>query len=152
MPAYRCNGRTGGFTFVVALCYLLHLSAAAASVSAGTPERSVRTSPTNDQPSLIGHGKLIFDETPKYASAYVANKLSCNDCHLQSGTAAFAAPMIYLAGLFPMFNKRAGRVISLANRIQECFARSEAGVPPPVDSPEVTALVAYIDDLSKKPN
>jgi thiosulfate dehydrogenase len=100
-------------------------------------------------PPLAVQGKLIFDETPKYASAYVGNKLACNDCHLQSGTAAHAAPMIDLAGLFPMFNKRAGHVISLENRIQECFARSEAGSPPATNSPEVQALVAYINGLSR---
>ena len=100
-------------------------------------------------PALAVRGKLIFDETPKYAPAYVGNKLACNDCHIQSGTAAYAAPMIDLAGLFPMFNKRAGHVISLENRIQECFARSEAGSPPATSSSEVQALVAYINWLSR---
>jgi thiosulfate dehydrogenase len=100
-------------------------------------------------PPLAAQGKLIFDETPKYARAYVGNKLTCNDCHLQSGTAAYAAPMIDLAGLFPTFNKRAGHVISLENRIQECFTRSEAGSPPTANSSEVLALVAYINWLSR---
>lgn len=99
--------------------------------------------------ALINKGKLIFDETPKYAHKYVGNKLACGDCHVQSGTADYAAPMIDIAGLFPMFSKREGHVISLQNRIQECFSRSEAGQPPPVDSPEIRALVAYIDWLSK---
>lgn len=98
---------------------------------------------------LVQQGKKIFDETPKYAGQYVGNKLSCNDCHIQSGTAAYAAPMIDLAGLFPMYNKRAGHVISLQNRIQECFARSEAGRPPAEDSPEMQALVAYVRWLSR---
>jgi thiosulfate dehydrogenase len=100
-------------------------------------------------PLLAARGKLIFDQTPKYASAYVGNKLACNDCHIQSGTAALAAPMIDLAGVFPTFNKRAGHVISLENRIQECFTRSEAGSPPATNSSEVQALVAYINWLSR---
>jgi thiosulfate dehydrogenase len=100
-------------------------------------------------PALAQKGKLIFDETPKYAGAYVGNKLSCSDCHLQSGTAAYSAPMVDMAGLFPMFNKRAGHVISLENRIQECFARSEAGKPLPKKIPEMEALVSYIDWLSR---
>ena len=100
-------------------------------------------------PPLAVQGKLIFDETPKYARAYVGNKLTCGDCHIQSGTAPHAAPMIDLAGLFPMFNKRAGHVISLENRIQECFTRSEAGSPPAANSSEVQALVAYINWLSR---
>lgn len=98
---------------------------------------------------MVRQGKLIFDETPKYASAYVGNKLACSDCHIKSGTADYAAPMIDMAGLFPMFNKRAGHVISLQNRIQECFSRSEAGRPLPLDSPQMQGLVAYIDWLSR---
>ncbi len=94
-------------------------------------------------------GKLVFDETPRYAAAYVGNRLSCNDCHLKSGTAAHAAPMVNLANLFPMYNKRAGRVISLQERLQECFVRSENGRPLPDDSKEMRALVAYINWLSK---
>ncbi|MHB1020797.1 MAG: c-type cytochrome [Acidobacteriaceae bacterium] len=108
-----------------------------------------QVSQNDQQTALIHEGKRIFDETPKYAKAYVGAKLSCADCHIQSGTADFAAPMINLAGLFPMYNKRAGRVITLQNRIQECFTRSENGQPPPIESHEMQALVAYINWLSK---
>jgi thiosulfate dehydrogenase len=101
------------------------------------------------QEQLIHQGELVFDETPNYAGSYVGNKLACSDCHIQSGTAAYAAPMIDLAGLFPMFNKRAGHMISLQNRIQECFSRSEAGRPLPENSGQMKALVAYIDSLSQ---
>ena len=122
-------------------------SARAAQAQPANPQQAVV--PSGQEVELIHQGKLIFDETPKYASSYVGNKLTCNDCHIQSGTAAYAAPMIDLSGLFPMFNKRAGRVISLQNRIQECFTRSEAGRPLPEGSREMIALVAYIDWLSK---
>lgn len=102
------------------------------------------------QQKLVRQGKLIFDETPRYASAWVGNRLSCADCHIRSGTQPWSAPMIDLAPLFPMYNKRAGRVISLEERIQECFARSENGTPPPQRSPAIQALVAYIGSLSRK--
>ncbi|MHB1699778.1 MAG: c-type cytochrome [Acidobacteriaceae bacterium] len=122
-----------------------------------TPPATNSTSPYQATEMLSGSekqqihlGKLIFDETPKYASAYVGNKLSCSDCHIQSGTAAHAAPMINVANLFPMFNKRAGRVISLQERFQECFARSENGRPLPMDSVEMKALTAYVNSLSIK--
>jgi thiosulfate dehydrogenase len=109
----------------------------------------VRLSPESPEMELVREGKLVFDETPKFAPGYVGNKLACDDCHIKSGTAAYAAPMIDLAGLFPMFNKRAGHTISLQNRIQECFSRSEAGKPLPIDSPQMKALVAYINWLSR---
>jgi thiosulfate dehydrogenase len=104
--------------------------------------------PADAQGQQIRLGKLIFDDTPKYAHAYVGNQFTCSDCHLQSGTAAYAAPMIDMAEVFPAFSQRAGRVISLQERIQECFTRSENGQPPSVDSKEMNALMAYINWLS----
>ena len=97
----------------------------------------------------IRKGKLIFDETPKYAAAYVGNKLSCADCHVESGLMTHASPMIDLANLFPMFNKRAGRIISMQERFQECFTRSENGSPPPLDSEAIKGLTAYVNWLSR---
>ncbi len=94
-------------------------------------------------------GLQVFQNTPRYASAYVGNRLSCADCHIQNGTAAYAAPMVGLPGLFPMYNKRAGRVITLEDRIQECFTRSENGHPLPDRSPELSAIVSYIQWLSR---
>ena len=105
--------------------------------------------PTGSTGDQIRLGKLIFDETPKYAGAYVGNKLACSDCHIQSGTAAHAAPMIDMANIFPMFNKRAARVISMQERFQECFTRSENGRPLPEDGEEIKALTAYVNWLSR---
>jgi len=48
-----------------------------------------------------------------------------------------------------MYRQRAGRVISLKDRIQECFVRSENGHPLPYDSPQMDALVAYMQWLSR---
>ena len=73
-------------------------SARAATAQSANPQQVMR----RQQAELIHQGKLIFDETPKYASSYVGNKLACSDCHIQSGTAAYAAPMIDLSGMFPM--------------------------------------------------
>jgi thiosulfate dehydrogenase len=115
------------------------------------PALAMQTSPTQDAAltELVHQGKLLFDETPKYAGAYVGDKLTCSNCHLKSGTTPLASPMIDISGLFPQFNQRAGHIISLKNRIQECFARSENGTPLPEDSKEMQALVAYIDYLSR---
>jgi thiosulfate dehydrogenase len=105
--------------------------------------------PSGAQADLVRRGKLIFDQTPRYAGAYVGNKLACADCHIDSGKAAYSAPMVDLANLFPMFNKRAGRVISIQERFQECFTRSENGRPLPDDSTEMQALTAYVNWLSR---
>ena len=118
---------------------------AASAEAAGTNEAALADTPTG----LAARGQLIFDQTPRFAEPYVGNRLACSDCHIRSGTMPYAAPMIDISGLFPMFNKRAGRVISLQNRIQECFSRSEAGRPLPENSPQMQALVAYMNWLSR---
>jgi thiosulfate dehydrogenase len=96
-------------------------------------------------------GERIFHYTPDEAKPYVGNRLSCNSCHFQDGKAAHAAPMIDVALTFPQFSERAKRTITLKDRIQECFVRSENGHPLPENGREMTALVAYIDSLSAKP-
>ena len=102
----------------------------------------------SEQAGLVQKGKLLFDETPKFAAPYVGNQLACGDCHLNSGKADYAAPLTDVAGLFPLFSQRAGRNITLQDRIEECFVRSEAGKPLPATSEEMRGLVAYIQSLS----
>jgi len=94
-------------------------------------------------------GSLLFNETPVYGSAYVNSRISCTNCHLQGGSAPYASPMVGIVGSFPMYSKRAGRPISLEDRIQECITRSENGKPLPHDSREMVALTAYINWLSE---
>lgn len=107
------------------------------------------TIPEGPLGNSIRLGRLIFTQTPAYAPRYVGNQLSCSQCHLEEGTASFAAPVVGLPGLFPLFDPRAGRVITLAQRIQECFVRSENGRPLPYDGPEMTGLLAYMQWLSQ---
>jgi len=105
--------------------------------------------PAGKQGNLIRQGKQIFEQTPIHAKAYVGNRLSCNDCHLQGGTEPKAAPLTGVPGLFPLYSQRAGRVINFGERVQECFVRSENGSAPPLDSPEMNALLAYIEWISQ---
>lgn len=128
-------------------------------------KRSARTVGTNlgawtaPDPSTIPQGPLgdsirlglnIFRHTPQYAAEYVGNRLSCSDCHLKDGTAPYSSPLVGVPGLFPMYNQRAGRVITFADRIQECFVRSENGRPFPYRSPKLVALIAYMQWISQR--
>jgi len=97
---------------------------------------------------LAALGKRIFHDTPNEARLYVGARLACNSCHLNDGTTPYAAPMTGIAPLFPEFSQRVKRMISLRDRIDECFVRSENGRPLPEDGKEMTALVAYIESLS----
>jgi thiosulfate dehydrogenase len=94
-------------------------------------------------------GLQIFDDTPKYAAPYVGNQMSCGHCHLKSGTAPYAIPVVGVPGLFPMYRDREKAVVTFEERIEQCFQRSESGHRVPNNSPEMVALVAYAQWLSE---
>ena len=111
------------------------------------PSRS--TIPSGPDGESIRRGYLLFNETSVYAAEYARARMSCESCHAAGGIQPYSSPMVGLPALFPMFNKRAGHIISLQDRIEECFVRSENGKPVPYDSLEMHALVNYINWLSK---
>ena len=111
------------------------------------PSRS--SIPNGPKGDSIRLGERIFNETPIYAAEHTGANISCDSCHAGHGTQPFASPMVGLPAVFPQYNARAGRKITLKDRIQECFVRSENGKPLDDDGPEMTAVVDYITWLSQ---
>jgi thiosulfate dehydrogenase len=109
-------------------------------------EREIATDASGD---LIRRGQRLFNETPAYAADHARARVSCANCHVEGGMQPFASPMVGVAETFPQFNARAGHVISLEDRIQECFVRSENGEPLDYNGAEMKALVRYIDWVSQ---
>lgn len=125
------------------------------------------TDPSLDDSRLakeIRWGYEIFTDTPRQASRFAPGRGSCNNCHLNGGQRERALPLVGIAGQFPEYNRRAGRLISLGDRIVDCFLRSQnatgrlvsghdegagAAVLPTPDAKEVLALSAYLSWISK---
>jgi thiosulfate dehydrogenase len=110
---------------------------------------SVRDIPVGAIGDLIRRGQLIFNETSLYAADHAKAKISCASCHAEGGIQPYASPMVGVAKSFPQFNQRANRVISLQDRIQECFVRSENGTPLDYNGTEMHAVMEYIHWLSQ---
>jgi thiosulfate dehydrogenase len=122
-------------------------------------DKTLDKSPLAEQ---IRWGFQIFTDTPRQAPQFVGGTVSCANCHLNAGQRERALPLVGVAGMFPEYNVRASRLISLGDRVVDCFMRSEnaagraAGdesslsdtLPTPT-SKEVLALSAYIAWLSK---
>jgi thiosulfate dehydrogenase len=108
----------------------------------------VSTIPEGPLGDSIRLGLQIFNETPKYAAAYVGNKMSCTHCHVGAGTVPEGIPIVGVPGLFPLYREREKEVVTYEERIEECFQRSENGHRVPNNSPIMTALVAYSQWLS----
>lgn len=92
--------------------------------------------------------KMIVD-TQEYGKRYVGNALNCTNCHLDAGLNPNSASFVGIATLYPQYRERAGRQMTLADRINECFERSMNGKPLPADSVKLTAIVAYVTWLSQ---
>jgi thiosulfate dehydrogenase len=99
-------------------------------------------------------GFRIFVDTPHEAPRLTGSKVSCNNCHLNAGQRERSLALVGVAGMFPEYNNRAARLISLPDRIVDCFLRSLNGTahpdePPSTSSKEVLAVASYITWLSK---
>src|SRR5467141_3930743 len=111
------------------------------------------TDPKLSEP--IKWGYRIFVDTPREAPQFTGGGVSCANCHLNAGQRERALPLVGVAGMFPEYNNRAARLITLADRVVDCFLRSENATgrdPEALPSPtskEVLAVSAYLVWLSR---
>jgi thiosulfate dehydrogenase len=111
-----------------------------------TPDPSkIPSGPLGDSIRL---GLSIIQNPQKYTAPYVGNDLKCTDCHLKNGAASFSAPLAGVTTVFPAYSSRDRRVITIEERLSECFERSMNGKPLGPSKPEMIALVTYMNWLS----
>jgi len=108
-------------------------------------EASIPTGPVGD---AVRRGKQLLTDTHKQLPKNVGNGLNCTNCHLNGGTTAYASPWVGLSGAFPEYRSRSGKLISLQERVNDCFQRSMNGKPLAFDSAEMNAIMAYMKWLS----
>ena len=118
--------------------------------------------PTNDSsltdPKVgdqIKWGYRIFVDTPHEAPRLTGGAVACANCHLNAGQRERALPLVGITGMFPEYNNRAARLISLQDRVVDCFLRSENATGrgtddlPSTSSKEVLAVTAYLTWLGR---
>ena len=115
------------------------------------PDNPLNDSTLADTPlsAAIRRGYRIFTNTPAEATRFAPGRVVCANCHLNAGQRKRALPLVDIVGMFPQYNKRAGRLFSLGDRIVDCFLRSENAtsrldVLPSPDSEEVLAVSAFV--------
>lgn len=126
------------------------LGLVAASGHHEDPEAPARAIPDGPLGDVIRLGKELVERTATHplTKPYVGNALNCTSCHLQNGEDPQAASFIGVASAYPAWAPREGRVVTLEDRILNCFMRSCNGVRPPLGSRPSVALTAYITWLS----
>ncbi|MGH8163379.1 MAG: c-type cytochrome [Rhodanobacteraceae bacterium] len=132
-------------------CVAIALTAAlAACAGAHEPQPAPSRAPQASRVvALAAYGRRIVTDTPGTMKAFVTADMSCQACHVNAGTKPRGGSFIGIYAQFPQWNKRAHRVISLQDRIAECFLYSMNGRPPGYASLQMEAIVAYIAQLSR---
>lgn len=130
--------------FAVALAAGVAAQTAAPALTA--PAES--TIPPGPKGLAIQEGKKLLTETHQRLPRNVGNGLNCTSCHLAGGTTAGASPWVGIWGVFPEYRSRSGKVISLTERVNDCFERSMNGKPLAYDSAEMNNILAYMQWLS----
>ena len=85
----------------------------------------------------IRRGFRIFTNTPHEAPRLAPGGMSCSNCHMNGGQREKSLPLVGVAGMFPEYNRRAGRLFSLGDRITDCFLRSENTTGGPLSPEEI---------------
>ena len=95
-------------------------------------------------------GRELVEKTSRHqlTRPYVGNALNCTSCHLKNGTDPQAASFIGVATAYPAWSPREKSVITLEDRILNCFMRSCNGIRPPQGSQVSVSIAAYITWLS----
>ena len=135
------------------LLRLVHAAPAGApgGSASGAPEFKVPPDsliPRDEVGASILRGRALAEATRDSLPHNVGSKLRCTSCHLDSGTRQSSGTWVGVYASFPQFNKRAGRVFQIEDRINECFRRSMNGKPLAMGSRDLRDLVAYMAWLS----
>ncbi len=136
---------------------MLAASVAGCSTPGRAPQGTANASAVFDPQALpsgplgasiaLGHDVIV--NTQRRLPRNVRADMSCAACHVAAGTVARGGSFIGTYARFPQWNPRAKRVITLQDRLAECFLYSMNGTPPAYTSAEMIGMVAYIAYLSR---
>jgi len=116
--------------------------------------------PESYPPGQLGEfvklGEAIFHHTGTHplSKKYVTNKLTCKNCHPagkdgRGGTKETpTSTLLGAAAAYPARSGKQGTIITLQDRISDCFMDCMSGPRSPIDSDVNIALAAYIGWLS----
>lgn len=74
---------------------------------------------------------------------YLGNKMNCTNCHQNAGTKPYSFNLLFSHANYPQYRAREGKVLTLAERVNNCVMRPHNGKPLPLDSKEMVAFLSY---------
>jgi len=74
---------------------------------------------------------------------YLGNKMNCTNCHQDGGTKPFSFNLMSSHDNYPQYRAREGKILTLAERVNNCVMRPHNGKPLPLEGVEMTAILSY---------
>lgn len=129
---------------------VLTVSGPLAVADDAAPFSTAQELPPGELGKVVAIGSEIVEKTGEHplSKPFVRNALTCSSCHLDAGTNPEAATFLGVATAYPAWSPREKRVITLEDRVLNCFMRSMNGVRPPNGSEVSVAVTSYITWLS----
>ncbi len=98
---------------------------------------------------LVRYGRNLMLYTAYYIGPdginghYLGNKMNCTNCHQEAGTKPFAFSLMRSHENYPQYRSREAKVLTMAERVNNCVMRPHSGKPLPLDSKEMVAFLSY---------
>jgi thiosulfate dehydrogenase len=99
----------------------------------------------------IQHGKALF-----LHETFGGNGMTCEACHVNGGVGSGRTAkrstipsLSNAATIYPRFESKKNKVITLEDQIQSCVAGALRGKPPAYGSEQMTQLVVYVTSLAQ---
>jgi len=135
-------------------------SSTANTVGKETAEDSYITIDTSKIPNdkfgkSVRYGRELMLRTAYYIGPdgikgkYLGNKMNCTNCHQDAGTKPYAFNLMSSHDNYPQYRGREDKVLTLAERVNNCVMRPHSGKPLPLDSDEMVAFLSYFKWISK---
>ncbi len=114
--------------------------------------------PPGEEGAKIRFGHLLVTKTSEFIGPlakdpkkrFAGNNLSCNNCHLNAGKKIGSGSFVGVSNRFPQMRRRENNPEgTLEQRINGCMERSMSGKVMDENSPEMQAMIAYMDWLSE---
>lgn len=105
--------------------------------------------PSNEYGQAIKYGRELMLKTAYYIGPngingqYLGNKMNCSNCHIEGGTVPYALSLLHAQTSYPQYRARENKVLSLAERVNNCIMRPHSGRPLPLDGKEMNAFLSY---------
>jgi len=106
--------------------------------------------PNDSMGSLVRYGRDLMLNTAYYIGPngingkYLGNKMNCTNCHQDAGTKPFAFNLMTSHDEYPQYRARESKVLTLAERVNNCVMRPHNGKPLPLNSREMVAFLSYL--------